>query len=159
MWGSGITSCFPLSCLQMLWQSQGHRELFFTPVPGLSAVVIFVTSDTLSYLHGNADISSSLSLIAIHLQKGIKRCLCGIIAYSRHVAPSGFIFEPGYSVLTPGKIHIKPSGGDGRLRNRGSAVLLPFKYHSAPLFGCMLEDYVLACQVLCHESAKRTEQH
>lgn len=89
----------------------------------------------------------------------MKLCLCGITAYSCHVAPSGFIFEPGYGVLTPGKIHIKPSGGDGRLHNRGSAVLLPFKYHSALLFGCMLEDYFLACQVLCHESAKRTEQH
>lgn len=30
---------------------------FFTPVPGMSAVVIFTTADTLSDLHANADIS------------------------------------------------------------------------------------------------------
>lgn len=62
--------------------------------------------------------------------------------YSWHVAPSGSICELGCCVLTPGKIHIKPSGGEGRLHNRGSAVLLLFKYHSALLSGFMLEDYV-----------------
>lgn len=55
---------------------------------------------------------------------------------------TGFTFEPGCSVLTPGKIHIKPSGGQGRLHNRGSAALLLFKYHSALLFGFMSGDYV-----------------
>lgn len=69
----------------------------------------------------------------------VKPCLCGMEAYSCRVAPSGFVLEPGCSVLTPGKIHIKPSGGDGRLHNRGSAALLPFKYHSAPQFGFMSE--------------------
>lgn len=94
----------------------------------------------------------SPGVLAIHLQK---KYVCGIIAYSCHAAPSCFRFEPGYSVLTPGKICIKPSGGDGRLHNRRSAVLLPFKYHSARLFGFTSEDYVLACQVLCHKSAKK----
>lgn len=52
--------------------------------------------------------------------------------------------------MTPGKIHIKPSGGDGRLHNRGSAVLLPLKCYSAPLFGFMSKDYVehAGCRVM-----------
>lgn len=62
-------------------------------------------------------------------------------AESWHVSPSSFIFEPG--TLTPGKIRTKPSGDAGRLHNRGSAVLLLFKYHSVQLFGFMSEDYVL----------------
>lgn len=69
----------------------------------------------------------------------MKRCRFNQIAYSCNVL----------SDLSP------PSGGYGRLHNGGSAVLLPFKYHSALIFGFMSGYYVLTCHVLHRGWAKK----
>lgn len=108
-WGLGITCCFLLSCLQMLWQAErGQRALFHTsarnviniskgnichpPTPVLSHTCIAWTNRHLS-----------LILLGIHLQRGMKWCLCGIMNVFTPCSTQRFPIWAGLQCFDPWK--------------------------------------------------------
>lgn len=93
----------------MLWQAEGgQRALFHTSARNVinisnGNICHHSPPDTLSYLHAwtNTDIFSvselEFTVPAMHLQRGEE-----LWNNNKRIHASGFTFEPGYSVLTPG---------------------------------------------------------